>query len=116
MPLIPHGFLFRVAYPCAYVPGVPADGDDLLDLPESCRIDNFAGMDGRSNFADVRLAWNEGGLAFQVEVRGKEQPPVGDVSRPRQSDGVSLWIDTRDARTAHRASRYCHQFHFLAAG
>jgi hypothetical protein len=29
---------------------------------------------------------------------------------------VTLWIDTRDARTSHRASRYCHQFHFLPAG
>ena len=88
----------------------------MLDLPESCRIDNFADMDGRRNFADVRLAWNEGGLALQVELRGKEQPPVGDAARPRHSDGVTLWIDTRDARASHRASRYCHQFHFLPAG
>jgi hypothetical protein len=29
---------------------------------------------------------------------------------------VTLWVDTRDARSSHRASRYCHQFHFLAAG
>jgi hypothetical protein len=41
---------------------------------------------------------------------------VSDPARPRQSDGVSLWIDTRDARTSHRASRYCHQFHFLPTG
>ena len=37
-------------------------------------------------------------------------------ARPRHSDGVTVWIDTRDAATSHRASRYCHQFHFLAAG
>jgi hypothetical protein len=73
-------------------------------------------MDGLRNFADVRLAWNDGGLAVQVDVKGKEQPVVGDLGRPRHSDGVTVWIDTRDARTSHRASRYCHQFHFLAAG
>jgi hypothetical protein len=116
MPLIPNRFLFRVAHPCRHVAAIPHEGEDLFELPESCRLANFAELDGRKNFADVRLAWNEGGLALQVEVRGKEQPAVGDLARPRHSDGVSLWIDTRDARTSHRASRYCHQFHFLAVG
>jgi hypothetical protein len=117
MSLVPYRFLFRVAYPCRYVLDVPReDQDDLLDLLEDCRLDNFEEMDGRQSFADVRLAWNEGGLALQVEVRGKQEPLAGDQARPRQSDGVTLWIDTRDSRGSHRASRYCHQFHFLAAG
>jgi hypothetical protein len=117
MSLVPYRFLFRVAYPCRHVADVPREeGDDLLDLPEVCRLDGFDDMEGRRPFADVRLAWNEGGLALQVEVSGKQEPPAGDPARPRQSDGVTLWLDTRDARTSHRASRYCHQFHFLAAG
>ncbi len=117
MPLIPNRFLFRVSYPCRYVADLPREGsDDLLDLPSTCRVDGFADMDERRSFAEVRVAWNEGGLALQVDVRGKEQMYAGDVARPRQSDGVTVCIDTRDARTSHRASRYCHQFHFLAAG
>jgi hypothetical protein len=117
MSLVPYRFLFRVAYPCRYVADVPReDQDDLLDLPEECRLRNFEDMDGRRDFADVRLAWNEGGLALQVEVRGKQEAAAGDPARPRVSDGVTLWLDTRDSRTSHRASRYCHQFHFLAAG
>jgi hypothetical protein len=117
MPLVPHRFLFRIAHPCCFVSGIPREDDDrLLDLPASCRIDNFAAMDERRSFADVRLAWNESGIGFQVEVSGKDQLPQGDVARPRSSDGASLWIDTRDARTSHRASRYCHQFHFLPTG
>lgn len=117
MPLIPNRFLVRICYPCRYVADLPREGsDDLLDLPETCRLDSFAEMDERRAFADVRMAWNEGGLALQVEVRCKEQAPAGEMARPRQSDGVTVWIDTRDARTSHRASRYCHQFHFLAAG
>ena len=91
-------------------------GRRLLDLPEECRIDNFAAMDDRRNFADVSLAWNEFGLALQVEVRGKERLPEGNAARPRASDGVTLWIDTRDARTSHRGSRHCHQFHILPTG
>jgi hypothetical protein len=117
MPLIPHRFLLRVAYPCRYAKAMPREDDDrLLDLPESYRLENFADFDECRNFADVRLAWNEFGLGIQVQVSGKELPPQGDAARPRGSDGVTLWIDTRDARTGHRATRYCHQFHFLPTG
>jgi hypothetical protein len=91
-------------------------GDRLLHLPPACRIDNLAGLSEHKNFADVRLAWNELGIGFQVEVKGKEQLPQGDADRPRSSDGAMLWIDTRDTRTIHRASRYCHHFYFLPTG
>jgi hypothetical protein len=117
MALIPHRLLFRMTYPCRHIKAMPReDADTLLDLPESCRLDNFAAMDGRANFADVRLAWNELGLGIQVTVSGKEGLGRGDAAHPRQSDGVGVWIDTRDARTSHRASRYCHQFHMLPTG
>jgi hypothetical protein len=117
MPLIPHRFLFRVAYPCRYLKAIPREDDDrLLDLPADCRIDNFAAMDEQRNFAEVSLAWNERGIGFQVEVRGKEQLARGDAGSVRSSDGVTLWLDTRGDRTSHRASRYCHQFHFLPSG
>jgi hypothetical protein len=117
MPLVPHRFLFRIALPCRYVKDMPRQHDDrLLELPDDCRIDNFAAMDSQRNFADVRMAWNELGLGIEVAVTGKEQAPQGDASRPRGSDGVTLWLDTRGARSGHRANRYCNQFHFLAAG
>jgi hypothetical protein len=117
--IVPNRFLVRLSHPCPYVKDAPRDtdkADHLIDLPESARLRNFAQLDGLKNFADVRLGWNELGLAVQVEVRRKEQPPVGDSDRARSSDGLSLWIDTRDARASHRASRYCHHFLFLAAG
>jgi hypothetical protein len=115
--LVPQRFLFRFTLPCPRLDEVPAEGgDDLLDLPDNCRLENFAALEGKRNFADVRLAWNERGLAVQVTVRGKEQPPVADPARPRHSDGLTLWLDTRDSRTAHRASRFCHQFHLLPTG
>ena len=118
-PIIPNRFLVRVCHPCPFVKGVPHDADNadhLVDLPDAAKLQNFAALDGLPNFADVRLAWNEFGLAVQVEVTGKGQAPVGDADRPWASDRCSLWIDTRDARSAHRASRFCHQFHLLAAG
>lgn len=117
MPLVPHRFLIRVAYPCRYVKAVPRRDDDrLLGLPAECRLDNFAGMDEQRNFAEVALAWNELGVGFQVEVKGKDRLPEGDAARAGSSDGVTLWLDTRGDRTSHRASRTCHQFHFLPTG
>jgi hypothetical protein len=116
-PLVPNRFLLRMSHPCPYVKAMPRDdGDALLDLPESARLNNFAELDAQTNFADVRLAWNELGLGFQVTVRGKEQPPAGDIDRPWAADGATLWIDTRDARASHRGSRFCHQYHLLPVG
>src|SRR5689334_9823316 len=83
MPLVPNRFLFRVASSCPHMRDMPREKDDrLLDLPEACRMDNFAAMDDCRNFADVRLAWNDLGIGLQVEVRGKDQQPQGDASRP----------------------------------
>src|SRR5215218_10271266 len=107
--LIPHRFLLRVAHPCPCVKAMPAnaeEADQLVDLPESARLRNYAELDGKTNFADVRLAWNDFGLGVQATVKGKENPPAGEADRPRSADGLTLWIDTRDARTSHRASRY----------
>ena len=115
--LIPNRFLVRVCHPCPFVKDAPRDTDEhLVELPEGARLENFAALDEKENFADVRLAWNDFGLAVQVEVRGKSQPLVGDADKPSGSDGLRLWIDTRDSRAGHRGSRYCHQFAFFPTG
>jgi hypothetical protein len=115
--LLPSRFLIRVAQPCPHWAKMPlSKGERILDLPDAAKVNNFAELDGLKNYADVRLAWNDFGLGVQVTVKGKEQEPVCDSERPRSGDGFTLWIDTRDARASHRASRYCHQFHFLPGG
>lgn len=117
MSLLPGRFYFRLSYVCRYIPAIPLkETDELLDLPPTCRLDNFAAMDSQRNFADVRVAWNQFGVGVQVDVRGKEAPPQGRADRPLASDGLTLWIDTRGDRTGHRATRFCHQFHLLPAG
>jgi hypothetical protein len=97
---------------------MPATGSagPVGDLPESARLVAAPDLDGLTEFADVRVGWNELGLGVTAVVSGKKNPPAGDRDRPRSSDGLTLWIDTRDARAGHRATRYCHQFHLLAAG
>jgi hypothetical protein len=55
-------------------------------------------------------------LAFSIGVQGKSQPLWCRGSRVEDSDGVQLWIDTRDVHNVHRAGRFCHRFIFLPGG
>jgi hypothetical protein len=117
MAQIPSSFLFRVSYPCLYVPGFPqAKGDDLLALPASCTLPDTARLQEKPGFAEVRVGWNEAGLGLEVRVKGKDRPVRGEAGKYRTSDGISVWIDTRSTRDSHRATRYCHHFFFLAGG
>lgn len=115
--LIPDAFLFRLTLPCRYQADMPRKTSDrILDLSEAFRVSGRVPTQTEQEFAEVRLAWNETGIGIQAEVRGKEEPPRGDEAFLRGSDGLTVWLDTRDSRTSHRASRYCHQFHFLPVG
>jgi hypothetical protein len=113
-PLLAPTFLFRFSVPCLYQKDVwPAGG---LNLDEKFRIPSFGELEGRAIFADVRGAWSERGFSFWVQVAGKRQMPWCRDSRLEDSDGVSVWIDTRNTKDIHRASRFCHRFAFLPAG
>lgn len=113
-PLIPNQFLFRFALACRFRKNLPSVGERLLELPMSCRLPFFGAMDGQREFADIRMAWNDGGIGIQWETSLKEKPIHGDPANPGASDGLALWIDTRDTRTIHRASRHCSHFLFVA--
>ena len=73
-------------------------------------------LTGAEPFADLRMAWSDQGLIFNVDVRGKKQAPWCRDSRIQESDGLTVWIDTRDTHNVHRAGRFCHQFVFLPLG
>jgi hypothetical protein len=112
--LIAPTMLFRFAAPCHRTDvRWSADG---IKLGENYRLPCFATLSGAKPFADVRLAWNEAGIALNVAVHGKQQPPWCRDSRIDDSDGVQLWIDTRNTQNIHRAGRFCHRFAFLPIG
>ncbi|NLY00391.1 MAG: hypothetical protein GXY83_30210 [Rhodopirellula sp.] len=112
--LLPKRFLFRFSVPCRYrQPIWTAEGSQL---DASYQLPNIAELEDTPALLDFRMAWSETGLAFQTLVRGKRQPPWCRANRPEDSDGVRIWIDTRDVHNVHRAGRFCHQFLFLPAG
>ena len=87
-----------------------------FQLDESYALPRFSELDGGVPFADVRMAWSEAGLAWQVTVGGKTQLPWCRDSRLEESDGLVVWVDTRATFNIHRASRFCHRFVFLPRG
>jgi hypothetical protein len=112
--LLPQRFIFRFSVPCLYRNPLWKVGDAGLD--EKYRLINLAELDDRPAMAAVSAAWNEAGLVFALSVGGKKQPLWCRASRPEDSDGLQVWIDTRDVHNVHRASRFCHRFIFLPSG
>lgn len=117
--LLAPRFLFRFSVPV--LRGDPIWKPGGVELDESHRLLNLAELDALTSasepaFADVRMAWSPEGLAFNVRVDGKQQPVWCRDGRLDDSDGLTVWIDTRATLNIHRASRYCHRYVFLPAG
>jgi len=111
--ILPPRFLFRYSVPVYYRDKLPGKGGKLLALSDEFAFPNLAAFDGTPRIGDLRLAWNSGGLAISVQVRGKLRKLQCDARSPEVSDGLQVWIDTRNTQSIHRASRFCHHFCLL---
>lgn len=117
-PSIPGRFLFRVAFPCLYLP----DAMKKQSLAEKFAFPDFTALEPPPAGVpkvlplEVRGAWCENGLAFQFTIRGKRQPVWCREHQPQMSDRVELWLDTRDVRNVHRATKFCHRFVLMPGG
>lgn len=112
--LLSPTFLFRFATPCLYHKKMWSTGG--VKLKETHRLPSFGELEGRGMFADLRMGWSEAGLCISMRVLGKKQTPWCRSSRIDDSDGLQLFIDTRDSHNIHRAGRFCHRFVFLPSG
>ena len=115
-PLIAPTFLFRF---CAPARSYKLDSEQLpvnLKLGPEHTLPHFRELENRSGFAEMRMAWSPRGLLFRLAVRGKEQSIWCRESRPEDSDGLQVLIDTRDTKSIHRANRFQHSFYLLPQG
>lgn len=87
-----------------------------LSLPEACRLPSFGALSGGPIFADFRMAWSVDGIGFDLRVAGKRQMPWCRDTRLDESDGLQVWIDTRNSPNIHRATQHCHRFLWLPSG
>lgn len=112
--MLPKRILFRLSAPCLH--RQPLWSPKGLNLEPEYRLPNFGELERQAGGPEVLAAWSDEGLAFVFHVEGKQQAPWCRTSRPEDSDGVQLWIDTRDVHNVHRASRFCHRFLFMPTG
>ena len=87
-----------------------------LTLSEPYRLPSFSALAGNPIFADLRMAWSDDGIGFWIKVSGKRALPWCRETRLDESDGLHLWIDTRNSPNIHRATQHCHRFLWLPAG
>jgi hypothetical protein len=113
--LLPARFLFRFAVPCRYKSPLWSETAGA-ELDAKYALPSLDSLEGRIAPIELRAAWSEEGLAFALEVRSKHQTPWCHEGRIDESDGLRVWIDTRDTHNIHRASRFCHQFAILPMG
>ncbi|MDA0747957.1 MAG: hypothetical protein O2954_15660 [bacterium] len=111
---LPRRAFFEFACACLYRENAPKIDGKLSDWDERYLLTDLGVLDGREPFANVYAGWNDGGVYLAVDVLRAVEMET-DVKRPLRGDGLQVWVDTRDVRTAHRASRYCHHFYFLPA-
>ncbi len=89
---------------------IPRSKGRLLDLPASCALPDLGELEGRPSWARARVGYNASGLGVAFEVVDKAGPISPEPGRSVGVDGVQVWIDTRDTRNVHRATRFCHRF------
>ena len=117
--LLASPFLYRFAVPCHRYDS--AWSDKGIELSDKHSLPCFASLDAPAAnapqpWADVRAGWNDQGIYLTIRVSGKRQPPWCRASRIEDSDGLAVWINTRNTSQIHRASRFCHEFRFFPAG
>ena len=109
-PLLPQPFWFRVAQSSRRIEAIPRSRGRLLDLGATEELFDQGQLDGRPGSVITRSGWNSRGLGFSFEVIDKVGEISPEPSRASGIDTVQLWVDTRDTRTVHRATRFCHRF------
>ncbi len=88
-------------------------GPSDWDLDQSHELPNFALLAGYANRATVWAGWAMDGMYFKMKIAGKSSPPHFYGNSGGVSDGLRVWVDTRSSPGIHRATRFCHCFHFF---
>lgn len=109
---IPKNLMFRYRIPCHQVEGKKKP----IDLDEKYSVKGFGDFEDQAEFADFRIGWNDNGIYLTVNVTGKKQTLWCRETAILESDGIQIWVDTRDTHNVHRASKFCHWFVLMATG
>ena len=105
--IVPPSFLFQYSMAVPRVEAIPRKKGSLLQLDDSCSLFVPGSMNDTDNAFGLRMAWNPEGLGIELDVPGKKLPPAGRRKDLKNSDYISLFVDTRHTANVHRATEYC---------
>ena len=110
---VSNSLMFRYQVPCSQI---KKDEKKAVELPAAFRLPVFSELNDDKSFAQIRAAWSNSGIYFWLKVSGKKQSLWCKRTQLLESDGLQIWLDTRDTKNVHRATRFCHWFLFLPEG
>ncbi len=86
-------------------------------LPDEAELPGFgSSISGQDSFARLRVAISDTALFVSAYVTGKQKALWCRDTMLEDSDGLHLWIDTRNSRDVHRATRFCQRLVFAPMG
>lgn len=112
--LTPRAF-FQYRVPMKRAPSKLRIDGSLGEWTGKHRLPNLTAIDGGREFADIYAGWSEGGLSMGLHVGNKKKMNHNERNGLK-SEVLILWIDTRDARDIHRATRFCHSMRIYPHG
>jgi hypothetical protein len=104
---VPFDAFLEVGLRLPRLPALPPARTLGADWPAASRLPDLTGLHGGAAFARAFAGWHPQGLALRFDV-DSGQPPWARRDTPYRSDGVHIWIDTRDSREARKLTPYCH--------
>lgn len=110
---VPKNLLFRYRIACKKFDSKPTG---KFTLGDSYALPDLGEFESQKKFADVRVGWCEDGIFIWAKVTGKKQSLWCRDTQLLESDGIQVWIDTRDTHNVHRASKFCHWFLLMPSG
>lgn len=108
--LVPVHF-FSLSFDCFYL-----SSKEIVSkkgaLGKKHLLPSSADLTGDKPFADVSMAWNEEGLAFEITINQSYKEPA--FPELASGDSLEIFLDTRDVKSSGYNTRFCHHFYFLA--
>ena len=115
-PLVANRSLFRFELPLRRCRRRPRIDGTLRGWGKEHLLPALMELDGQEPWADVYLAWDQGGLYVAASVTGKRETLRCDPRYFWKGDNLRLCTDMRDTRNIKRATRFCQQFYVLPSG
>lgn len=109
--VIPALFAFRFEWPVPRLDPWKKDSANWVPIDSQHRLQRVKlGTGTAGNSLEIYLGWNAEGLGVRCLAGNLPDRPVSNPLQASSTDGLQIWIDTRNTQNIHRASRFCHHF------